>query len=117
MRYLNLLLALVMFAFAAVQYNDPDGLLWAVYYLVPAALAGLAAFRVGVLRTPNGMRLLWAGIAVWLGLMIFYWPPMAGFWRKEVWMEEETAREGMGVMIAWATVLVAWLTARAKPAR
>ena len=117
MRYLNMLLAIVMIAFVAVQFNDPDGLLWAVYYVVPAAWAGLAAFRIDLLRAPNGMRLLWASLVVWLGLMIFYWPPMASFWRKEVWMVEETAREGMGMMIAWATVVVAWLAARARPAR
>ena len=114
MRYLNMLLALAMIAFAAVQYNDPDALLWIVYYIVPAAWASLVAFRIDVVRSTLGMRLLWASVVVWLGLVIFYWPQVPGFWRKEVFMEEETAREGMGLMIAWLALLVALATARAK---
>jgi hypothetical protein len=100
MRYLNMLIGVVMLAFAAVQYNDPDGVLWAVYYLV---------------RSTQGRRWLWASVAVWLGLVIFYWPAMPGFWRPEVFMVEvegEVAREGMGLMIAWFTLLVVWFSAR-----
>jgi hypothetical protein len=115
MRYLNMLLGLTMLGFAAVQYNDPDVLLWAAYYMVPAAWAFLAAFRLPVVRSTQGMRGLWASVAVWLALVIFYWPPMPGFWRPEVFMVEvegEAAREGMGLMIAWLALLVAWLSAR-----
>lgn len=115
MRYLNMLLGLTMLGFAAVQYNDPDALLWAAYYMVPAAWAFLAAFRLPVVRSTQGMRWLWASVAVWLVLVIFYWPPMPGFWRPEVFMievEGEAAREGMGLMIAWLALLVAWLSAR-----
>ena len=112
MRILNLLLALAMLGFAAVQYNDPDGPLWAVYYLVPTGWALLAAFRPDVLRSTTGSRLLWASVAVWLGLVIFYWPQMPNFWQREVFMAEETAREGMGLMIAWVTLLVARFSAR-----
>jgi len=113
-RYLNMLLGLAMLGFTAVQYNDPDGLLWAVYYIVPAAWAFLAAFRLDVARSALGMRLLWVTVAVWLGLVIFYWPEMPGFWRREVFMVEETAREGMGLMIAWLALLIALFTARQK---
>jgi hypothetical protein len=30
MRYVLMLLGLLMVAFAVVQYNDPDGLMWAL---------------------------------------------------------------------------------------
>ena len=30
---------------------------------------------------------------------------MPGFWRKDVWWVEETAREGMGVMIGFAVLI------------
>ena len=43
MRYLHILLGLVMVAFAAVQYNDPDALLWIVFYRIPGAWAFAAA--------------------------------------------------------------------------
>jgi hypothetical protein len=112
MRYLNMLLCLMMIGFTAVQYNDPDAIVWIVYYSVPAAWAWLAAFRLDLLRTPKLTRLLQASVVIWLGLVIFYWPEMPNFWRKEVFSVEETAREGMGLMIAWGVTVFVALTAR-----
>jgi len=110
MRYLHILLGLVMVAFAAVQYNDPDALLWIVIYLVPAAWAFAAAFRPAQVRSLAGERLLWLSVAIGAATTVFYWPTMPGFWRKDVWWVEETAREGMGVMIALAVLLVVLAT-------
>ena len=45
MRYVFSVLALLMLLAVAVQYNDPDGPLWMVYYGVPAVWCALAAFR------------------------------------------------------------------------
>jgi Transmembrane family 220, helix len=115
-RIVNVLLGLVMAAFVAVQYNDPDGPLWVFYYAVPAAWAFLVALRPQALRAPAATGLLWASVAVWFGLMVFYWPQMPDFWRKDVWWVEETAREGMGMMIAWVVVVIAAFTARRRSA-
>jgi len=118
MRYLNILLGLAMLAFAAVQYNDPDVLLWIVYYAVPAAWAFLAAFRLDLVRSKPGMLGLWASIVVGLGVVVYYWPAMPGFWRPAVFMVEvegEGAREGMGLMIAWVVLLLAMISARRQP--
>ena len=95
-----------MVAFAAVQYNDPDALLWIVIYLVPAFWAFIAAFRMPFVRSLAGERFLWTTVALGVGTTVFYWPAMPGFWRREVWWVEETAREGMGVMIALLVLLV-----------
>ncbi len=111
MRYVNMLLGLVMVGFAAVQYNDTDALLWIVIYLVPAAWAFAAAFRLEQVRSQAGERLLWASLVIGAATTVFYWPAMPGFWRKEVWWVEETAREGMGVMIAMAILLAVLATA------
>lgn len=111
MRYVNMLLGVAMVGFAAVQYNDPDALLWIVIYLVPAAWAFAAAFRLQQVRSQAGERLLWASLVIGAATTVFYWPTMPGFWRKEVWWVEETAREGMGVMIAMAILLVVLATA------
>lgn len=111
MRYVNMLLGLLMVAFAAVQYNDPDALLWMAIYLVPAVWAFAAAFRLVQVRSQAGERLLWLSVAVGVGTTVYYWPTMPGFWRKDVWWVEETAREGMGVMIALAVLLVVLATA------
>jgi hypothetical protein len=48
--------------------------------------------------------------------VVFYWPQVPGFWHKEVWWNEETAREGMGVMAALVVLLVARFTASRAPA-
>ena len=111
MRYLNMLLGLVMVGFAAVQYNDPDALLWIVIYLIPAAWAFAAAFRLPQVRSVAGERLLWLTVAVGVGATVYYWPTMPDFWHREVWRVEETAREGMGVMIALGVLVVVLATA------
>ncbi|MGH8720720.1 MAG: transmembrane 220 family protein [Burkholderiales bacterium] len=117
MRYVLILLGLLMVAFAAVQYNDPDGLLWAFLYLVPAAWAFAAAFRPAAVRSLAGERALWATLAAGVGTMVFYWPGVPGFWRKDVWWVEETAREGMGVMVGVAVLVVVLATVMAKSRR
>lgn len=117
MRYVLILLGLLMLAFAAVQYNDPDALLWIILYLVPAAWAFTGAFRPAYVRSLPGERLLWATVAVGVGTMVFYWPAMPGFWRRDVWWVEETAREGMGVMIGVAVLVVVLATAMARSRR
>jgi Transmembrane family 220, helix len=117
MRYLHIVLGLLMVAFAAVQYNDPDAPLWIVIYLVPAAWAFAAAFRPARVSSLPGERLLWATVAVGAGTMVFYWPTMPGFWHKDVWWVEETAREGMGVMIAFAILVFVLATAMARSRR
>ena len=110
MRYVNGILCFFMLLFAAVQYNDPDGLLWIPIYLVPAAWAGFAAYR------PRALRGRWPslGLAACLALalvgLVLYWPQDPGWWRQDVWWESEPAREGMGIMIVTASLLVVALT-------
>ena len=111
LRALNLLLCLLMLAFVAVQYNDPDGPLWMLYYGVPAFWAGMMVWRADLARQSSRWRVAqWASLVVMAGLVIFYWPTMPNFWRKEVWIEEETAREGMGLMIAFVVVAISVAT-------
>lgn len=114
MRYLYIVPGLLMIGFAAVQYNDPDTLVWATIYLIPAAWSLLAAFRPSVLRTPAGKALLWACVLAGLAGVVYYWPTMPGFWHKEVWRVEETAREGMGMMIAFAVLIAVLFSAHRK---
>ena len=115
MRYLNLVLGVLMLAFAALQYNDPDGPLWMAIYAVPAIWAFAAAFRLPAVQSRTGSLLLWLSIAAGAAAVFHYWPQMPGFWHKEVWWDEETAREGMGVMIVLAVLLVVRLTASRRP--
>jgi len=111
MRYVNLVSALLMTLFALVQLNDPDALLWFFIYIVPAILAAVAAFRLQLLATPRGTASLGALVALSLLGVIYYWPTTPGFWHSEVWWKTETAREGMGMMIAAVVMIVVFYTA------
>lgn len=110
MRIVNGVLCVFMLLFAAVQYNDPDGLLWIPVYLVPAAWTGFAAYRPGALRGRWPSRGLAACVVLALVGVVHFWPRDAGWWRQDVWWESEPAREGMGFMIVAATLLVVALT-------
>jgi hypothetical protein len=110
MRYVFAALALVMLLFAAVQFNDPDGPLWMLFYGVPAVWAGLAAFRPDLLAGRAARPLLVLSVIAAILLTIAFWPPADEWWLKSVWWESEEAREGMGLMIA-SMVLLAVLTA------
>jgi len=37
---------------------------------------------------------------------VFYWPTVPNYWVKDGWWVEETAHEGMGMMVALAVVVV-----------
>ena len=115
MRIVFGVLALLMAMAAAVQYNDPDGPLWMLYYGVAAAWAAIAALRPHVLAGGAVRALLLLSTIAALLLTAVYWPPVAGWWRQDVWSMAitdpqaaelaEQAREGMGIMIAMGVVV------------
>ena len=106
MRYVLGVVASLMLLFAVVQYNDPDGPLWMVYYGVPAVWAGLAAFRPQIFAGQAARALLIASLVAAAGLTIFYWPPAEHWWDIDVWWESEESREGMGMMIVTAALAI-----------
>ena len=107
MRALNICVMALMILFAAVQYNDPDGPLWVAIYAVPAFWAGVAAFKIDQAVQGIWFSILCICFASQLAVMIYYWPTTPSFWRQEIWWEAETAREGMGAMIAVAAIAIA----------
>lgn len=107
MRIANGILCVLMLLFAAVQYNDPDGLWWAFIYAVPAAWAGVAAFRPVLLSRPAAKPLWLVSLLVAVAGTVWYWPPVGEWWRESVWWNVEEAREGMGMMIVVIVLLVA----------
>jgi hypothetical protein len=107
LRVVNIVLCLLMLLFIAVQYNDPDGLMWMAIYLVPAVWALLAAINPFAIGQGLLKTLLLLTIVASLAAMFYYWPKTSGWWKQEVWWEVETAREGMGMMIVSMVLLVA----------
>ena len=117
MRIVNGLLAAVLVLFAVAQYNDPDAFLWGAIYGLAAAWCGVAALRPGLLRR-GPLRVLW-GVCLLAGLggLAFYWPDTPNWWVRDVWWETETAREGMGMMIVLAALVLAGTAMLRRPAR
>ena len=107
MKPIALVLAVLMALFALVQLDDPDGLRWASLYSAVALALALAALRPAWLRGAPGRVALLALIGLLGVLLVLLWPEQRGFWRREVWWEEETAREGLGIAIALLAALVA----------
>ena len=117
MRYVNIALGLLMLVFAAVQYNDPDPYIWVPVYGIAGAWALAAAFWLPRVVSRPGLALLGLCVVAYAALTIYYWPQAPGFWRKDVWWNDEEAREGMGMMIALAALLfvsAAAFTARTR---
>jgi hypothetical protein len=105
MKYLFAVLALLMVLFALVQFNDPDGPLWMVFYGVPAIWAGIAWLRPHLLVRPAPLLMLAASLLAGLVLVVILWPPAEDWWLTEVWWESEASREGMGLMLAAGVLL------------
>ena len=107
MRILNGIFCLIMILFTAVQYNDPDFLLWGMIYGITALFTGFAALRPAAFAARPFALFYAAALVASLGGMAYYWPTTPNWWVKDVWWETETAREGMGMMMVVVAMLVA----------
>jgi hypothetical protein len=106
MRYVNSIFCVVLALFAILQYNDPDALLWFLIYAIPAAWAGMAAFRPRLLvANPATTAAYLACLAAAIAGTVYLWPSLPANW---IHVEEE--REGLGLIIATAALLVAGWT-------
>jgi transmembrane protein TMEM220 len=117
MRAVNGLFCVVLGVFAIAQYNDPDALLWFLIYAIPAAWAGVVAFRPDLL--PGNIAAIGAFVvclAAAVAGTVYMWPSLPANW---IHIEEE--REGLGLIIATAGLLVAgwtwWRRNRSLPLR
>jgi hypothetical protein len=117
MRAVNGLFCVVLGLFAIAQYNDPDALVWFLIYAIPAAWAGVVAFRPDLL--PGSRAAIGAFVACLAAAVagtVYMWPSLPANW---IHIEEE--REGLGLIIATAGLLVAgwtwWRRNRSLPLR
>ena len=105
MRWVYSAVALIFGAFAAVQYNDPDGLIWIAAYLYAAAVT------IPPIRGRHTVFPL-------LGLVIYLvWAITLIGSVDAHWLEVEEARECLGLLIAalWMGVLLyGWVRQRKR---
>ena len=110
MRLLNIILCVLMLVFAAVQYNDPDGFIWMGIYAIPTIWAAIAAWRNQWLGHKVVHFLLLFCIFISVAGVLVFWPSDEGWWRQKVWWEQESAREGIGMMIVILVLAVVWFS-------
>jgi hypothetical protein len=101
MRYVNGFFCVVLAVFALAQYNDPDALVWFLIYAIPAAWAGIAAFRPDLLpANPVAIAAYVACLAAAAAGSIYMWPAL-----PDNWIHVEEEREGLGLIIATLALL------------
>lgn len=108
MRWVYLFFFLIFSAFAAVQFNDPDGLTWMAAYGYAALVTIPPIFGRHTVLPAVGLAvyLIWA-----ISLIGFIGPD---------WIDVEEARESLGLLIAcfWMGVLLyIWAKRRSDAAR
>lgn len=99
MRIINGVLFVLLILFIGVQYNDPDGMLWAAIYGSGVIWCGVAAFRPRLFAMGPVFGLFTLTVVAAIAGLFYFWPDTPRWWMQDVWWETETAREGMGMMI------------------
>ena len=90
MRLINGFFCILFVLFTAVQYNDPDALVWIMIYGIVAVWAGVAAFRLTqfahsqLLLTVFGLSLV-----AFVAGTIYEWPPSIADWYENLSINTE----------------------------
>lgn len=94
-KIINLIILGAMIASIAVQYNDPDGLVWAIIYGYAAIMA------INALRNQYNAPLLIIGLIGYIvGAKILLPPSLDG------WITNEVARESGGLFISAICLII-----------
>lgn len=96
-KILSLVFTLLFLAFAAVQYNDPDALLWVYAYLVPAFIS-FSAFRNQFNKTLIGVVFIGSVLGAIAFFPFGHWEGVALKDGMKT-MNIEYARESLGLAV------------------
>ncbi len=108
-KYQSLVFSLLFIVFAAVQYNDPDPLVWIYAYLVPAYIS-FSAFR----NQFNKGLIAVVCIGALLAVVEFF--PFGNFQGVALdqgmkTVEIELARESLGMVVVFVAMAIHWFQA------
>jgi len=118
MRIVNFLLAIMFLAFAFLQLNDPDPVVWILIYGAMAVVCIMAIFEFYPLKVIVGL------IAVYVGYSLVYIQGVMEWLsqddRSRLFSEEmkaqypyiEESREFLGLMICVAVLILYWMRAK-----
>ena len=91
---INLIILASMIASIAVQYNDPDGIVWAIIYGYAAVMA------IAALRNKYNGPMLFIGLIGYIAGGVVLLPP-----ELDGWITNELARESGGLFITSACLM------------
>lgn len=74
----------------------------------------IAVVRGKWFLAPSGRLLRWIAVALMAAGTVFFWPKTENFWQQSVWWETESAREGLGVLVALLVALSSFLVKSKK---
>ncbi|MEY4709682.1 MAG: hypothetical protein RLZZ512_771 [Bacteroidota bacterium] len=93
----NILLGILFLLFASVQFNDPDPFIWIFTYTLTALLC------FGYLNAHFSSRYLWiylfTAVTLSIGSYLQFPPQWEGFGNEMKTINNELARESMGLLI------------------
>ena len=105
MKILNSFLTLMFLAFALVQLNDPDPLIWILIYVAMAIISGMAFFEFYIPKLMWTLTFIYVGYAIVLFPGVWKWansPDRALLFDDIAKMQNlyiEEAREFLGLLI------------------
>ncbi len=108
-RIINIVLALFFFAFAAVQYNDPDGALWFFIYGIVGGISLLGAFKEYNRAMLLSMMILYFGGFMYLFPSVIEWITQHEFGEliEEMKTDKpfiEKSRESLGLLLCFLAI-------------
>jgi Transmembrane family 220, helix len=118
MKIINGILTLLFILFAAVQFNDPDPIVWVIIYTAVAAISGFAVagkYNKNVIVTVIGICIIWMltlvpGVVDWVEQGM---PSITGSMKAES-PYIEYLREFLGLFIALLALVFHYFQARKK---
>ena len=118
MRIFNFILAVMFLAFAFVQINDPDPVIWILIYGIMAVLAVMAAFNYYPRKFIIGLLILYAAYSTMYFGGVMEWlrqSDKSALFDEVAKMEHlyiEESREFLGLMICIAVLVFYFVRSR-----
>jgi hypothetical protein len=110
MMFFHAVSSIVLILFAALQYNDPDGLYWGAVYLLAAGWSGLAMWKPESFVQWPVARI---GAPISIALFLVGFASLASYLGPG-WIHIEEAREAIGYLICAATTALSLWTSRSR---